>query len=156
MIVGFTITDFNGNEDAAVEFIRRVCILESPDIAQNIVDAGVGVNIFSMSLSPQELKVQPFENTPIETKEGKLLLASAVNFNLELHYNGDILRLVPTEYIYIEPNEVSQFSEYLDQGLVKIIREPDGGGDIEIDAWILAENIWNDNGIWVDSETWND
>jgi hypothetical protein len=23
-------------------------------------------------------------------------------------------------------------------------------------VWILATNFWNDNGIWIDSETWND
>lgn len=23
-------------------------------------------------------------------------------------------------------------------------------------SWILASNSWNDSGVWVDSETWND
>lgn len=22
--------------------------------------------------------------------------------------------------------------------------------------WILAEDLWNDNGVWIDTETWND
>lgn len=127
MIVGFTITDFRGYEDAAIEYINKVCILESPDIARNIVAAGPGVNIFSKGITLSELQGQPFISTPIETQDGKYILASAVNFNLELLYNSSILRLVPTEYIYIEPNEVPQFKEYIHQGLVKVIPEFMGG-----------------------------
>lgn len=152
MIVGFTITDFKGHEQEAVEYIQKVCILESPDIAQNIVDAGVGVNIFSKSIVLSELQAQPFSATTIETQDGKYLLVSEVNFNLELLYNGSILRLVPTEYIYIEPDEVSQFEEYISQGLVKLIPEINLGGQ----KWILDEGSWNDSGIWVDSDFWRD
>lgn len=25
-----------------------------------------------------------------------------------------------------------------------------------VDVWILADGTWNDNGIWIDTETWND
>lgn len=152
MIVGFTITDFKGHEKEAAEYIRRVCILESPDIAQNIVDVGPGVNIFSKAIVLSELHSQPFSTTPIETQDGKYLLVSAVNFNLELLYNSSILRLVPTEYIYIEPDEVSQFGEYVSQGLVKLIPEVNLGGQ----KWILDEGSWDDSGIWVDSDYWRD
>lgn len=152
MIVGFTITDFKGHEKEAAEYIRRVCILESPDIAQNIVDAGPGVNIFSKAIVLSELQSQPFSTTPIEIQDGKYLLVSAVNFNLELLYNSSILRLVPTEYIYIEPDEVSQFGEYVSQGLVKLIPEVNLGGQ----KWILDEGSWDDGGIWVDSDYWRD
>ena len=65
MIVGFTITDFKGHEEEAVEYIQKVCILESPDIAQNIVNAGPGVNIFSKAIVLSELQAQPFSATPI-------------------------------------------------------------------------------------------
>ena len=123
MIVGFTITDFKGHEKEAVEYIRKVCILVQPDIAQNIVDAGVGVNIFSSAVTLSELQQQPFSAVPIETEDGKYLLVSAVNFSLELFYNGRILRLVPTQYIYIEADEVSQFDWYLKKGLVKVFPE---------------------------------
>ena len=152
MIVGFTITDFKGHEKEAVEYIQRVCILESPDIAQNIVDAGPGVNIFSKAIVLSELQSQPFSATPIETQDGKYLLVSLVNFNLELLYNSSILRLVPTEYIYIEPDEVSQFEEYINQSLVKLIPEISLGGQ----KWILDEGSWDDSGIWVDSDYWRD
>ena len=152
MIVGFTITDFKGHEQEAVEYIQKVCILESPDIAQNIVDVGPGVNIFSKAIVLSELQSQPFSATPIETQDGKYLLVSEVNFNLELLYNSSILRLVPTEYIYIEPDEVSQFEEYISQGLVKLIPEINLGGQ----KWILDEGSWDDSGIWVDSDFWRD
>ena len=152
MIVGFTITDFKGHEREAVEYIQKVCILESSDIARNIVDAGPGVNIFSKAIVLSELQSQPFSATAIETQDGKYLLVSEVNFNLELLYNSRILRLVPTEYIYIEPNEVSQFEEYISQGLVRLIPEINLGGQ----KWILDEGSWDDSGIWVDSDFWRD
>lgn len=152
MIVGFTITDFKGQEKAAVEYIRKVCILESSEIAQNIVDVGPGVNIFSKAVVLSELMAQPFSATPIETQEGKYLLASLVNFNLELLYNSSILRLVPTGYIYVELNEISQFEDYLKQGLVGVIPEMNLDGQ----RWILSNGFWNDDGIWVDSNYWRD
>lgn len=149
MIVGFTITDFKGHKQEAVEYIQKVCILESPDIAQNIVDAGPGVNVFSKAIVLSELMAQPFSATPIETQDGKYLLVSSVNFNLELLYNSSLLRLVPTEYVYIEVSEVSQFEEYISQGLVKLIPEINLGRG---QKRILEEGSWGDSGIWVDSD----
>ena len=152
MTVGFTITDFKGHEKEAVEYIQKVCILESPDIAQNIVDAGPGVNIFPNDIDIAELQSQPFSVTTIETQDDKYLLVSAVNFNLELLYNDGVLRLVPTEYVYIEPSEVSQFEVYIKRGLVKLM--PDAG--LVGQKWILEDGSWDDNGIWVDSNYWRD
>lgn len=152
MIVGFTITDFKGHKQEAVDYIKRVCILESSEIAWNIVNSGTGVNIFSKAIVLSELEEQPFETTPIETQDGKFLLISAVNFNLELLYNGRTLRLVPTEYIYIGPNEISQFLEYINQGLVRLIPEINLVGQ----KWILNMGSWDDSGIWVDSDFWKD
>ena len=151
MIVGFTITDFRGCEKKAVEFIRKMCILESPDVAQNIVDAGPGVNIFSLAVTLTDLKEQPFLTTPIEVQDDRHLLISIVDFNIELLYNGDILRLVPTGYIDIAPDEAFQFKEYVRQGLVRIIPEVDFGSQ-----WILDKGNWDDNGVWVDSDYWRD
>lgn len=152
MIVGFVITDFRGHEDAAIKYIQKVCILESSEIAKNIVDSGPGINIFSKGIILSELKAQPFLTSTIETQDDKYLLVSSVNFNLELLYNGSILRLLPTEYIYILPSELSQFEEYLKQGLVRVIPEVNISGK----KWILEGGSWNDNGIWVDTDFWRD
>ena len=80
------------------------------------------------------------------------MIVSIVNFNLELLYNNAILRLLPTEYIYVEPSEVFQFETYLKQGLVRAI--PDlFSSDID---WILQSGFWNDDNVWVDSAMWRD
>lgn len=152
MIVGFTITDFKGHEADAIKYIQRVCILDSPDVAKNIVAAGPGVNIFSTVITVVDLNAQPFSSVPIETEDGKYILVSIVNFNLELLYNSRILRLVPTEFVHIEPDEVAQFEEYISQGLVRTIPEVNKDGQV----WILDEGDWNDAGIWVDSDFWRD
>ena len=152
MIVGFTITDYKGHEDDAVAFIRKKCILESPTIAENIVKAGTGINIFSNSISESDLASQPFKSVPIVLKEKKLILVSIVNFNLELTYNEKTLRLVPTEYIYIDPSEIMQFIDYIKQGLVRVIPEITEEGQV----WILEDGEWNDSGVWIDSAFWRD
>lgn len=151
MIVGFTITDFKGHQKEAVEFIKKVCILGDAQIATNIVEAGVGVNIFC-NVTAAELKAQPFSATPIETQDGRYIVASIVNFNLELLYNSRILRLVPTEFIFVDAKEVAQFTTYIHQGLVRTIPE-----FVSEDAvWILENAKWNDAGIWVDNKEWRD
>lgn len=154
MIVGFTITDFNGHEDEAIKYIQRVCVLEDPKVAENIVAVGAGVNVFAQNVALSDLNKQSFSATPIETQDGKFLVVSAVNFNLELLYNGSILRLIPTEYVYITPDEVSQFLQYAEQKLIKFY--PDVVSDGEENKWILDEGLWNDSGVWVDSDFWRD
>ena len=150
MIVGFSITDFRGNEASAVEYIKRVCILESPKVAESIVRAGTGINIYSRNIVASELAAQPFGSRLIETIEGTSLLISMVNYNLEITFNGRPLRLSPAEFIYIDPSESFQFKEYLNQNLVKIV-PPEKGDD---GFWILTNTNWNDNGIWGDDEAW--
>ena len=151
MIVGFTITDLKGYHKEAIEFIKKVCILEDAQIAENIVEVGEGVNVFC-SVTLAELNAQPFSTTPINTQDGKFIVASIVNFNLELLYNSRILRLNPTEYIYVDAKDVAQFSTYIHQGLVKTIPEFVS----ENSVWILENAEWNDNGIWVDNKEWRD
>lgn len=153
MIVGFTITDLNGNRQAAIDYIRKVCIIEDQTIPENIVDAGRGVNIYSNVIDLTELMSQPFSATPIETQAGKHLLISIVNFNLELKYNEDILRLVPTEFVFITPQEVAQFKLPIRQGLVRVIPEVVLEDGVK---WILHDGYWDDEGIWVDPDFWRD
>lgn len=152
MIVGFTIIDFKGHEDAAIRYIEKVCILEDSKIAENIVKAGVGVNVYSNAIELSELRSQPFDSIPIETQEGRHIVASIVNFNLELLFNGKIIRLVPTEYMYIPSKEVAQFKTYVKQGIVKLIPDVFSG----VTTWVLENGKWEDSGIWIDNEIWRD
>lgn len=155
MIVGFSIVDLQGHKDDAIEFIRRNCILDNQEIAVNIVEAGSGVNVYANDLTTEILEGLPFEVSPIEVNYGKVLLVSAVNFNLEITYNNRPLRLKPTEYREINPNEVAQFLLEIKQRLV--VTFPKVPTDIEeLQRWILAYGSWDDNGYWIDSERWRD
>ena len=86
MIVGFTL--LGGNKKEIANFIRKYCILESPEIADNIAALGKEINVFSKGLDESSFLGATFSYTPIETVEGKIIVASAVDFNLEVTYNG--------------------------------------------------------------------
>lgn len=150
MIVGFTINGGNLKEIAA--FIRKYCILESPEIADNIAKLK-GVNVFSKSLDEEALSEATFAFTPIKTKDGKVIVASAVNFNLEVEYNGRIKRITPTEYFYINSSEIGQFKKYVQQKLLAFIPNSEAMGS---GKWILENAFWNDGGVWTDFENWKD
>lgn len=153
MIVGFTINNVGGNPKELSDFIRKYCILEFPEIADNIVKLGKGVNVFSTSLTVEAFNGVSFDYSLIETKDGEVIVASAVDFNLEVEYNGRIKRLNPTEYFYINVKEVSQFKEYVRQKLLAFIPNAEG---VNNGRWILSDSFWNDGGIWIDFENWKD
>lgn len=152
MIVGFKILDLRGNEKAAADYIRKVCILESPDIADNIVRVGAGVNVFPPKVNSVELAAQPFKSELIELLDGEVIVASAVDFRLEVLYNGHLKGLAPTEYLRIKPTEIEQFSTYIMQGLMRSFPDYYSIGS----PWILGKGTWNDSGIWVDENKWRD
>lgn len=152
MIVGFVITSFNGHEDAAVDYIRKVCVLDEPDMAQNIVNSGVGVNVFSDNIELGELRGQPFSADVIEVSNGECLIVSIVEFNLEVLHKGVLHRLRPTEYLRVPVSEAVEFSDYIRQNLVRVIpsiKEYD-------DTWLLSEGKWSDEGDWIDSSNWDE
>ena len=152
MIVGFTITDFNGHEAEAIEFIRKVCVLENPEVAKNIVAAGVGVSVYSPNLTRELLNSQPFSCTPIETQAGRFLLVSNVDFLLEFSYADNVVRLEPTHYIYIPVSQAKtkNIAELHKKNLIVLIPDPTDGTANRI----LETGSWNDNGIWIDSLEW--
>lgn len=152
MIVGFSILNFRGCEKEAVDFISQVCVLEDPEVAQNIVNLGVGVNVFSKGVTLELLEMQTFECSPIEVGEGEHLVVSTVDFVTELLYNDEVLRLLPTEYVRVSEGEVFQFEEYQKLGIITVIPEVDW----QAKPWILSEGVWNDDGVWIDDCTWED
>lgn len=151
MIVGFIITDFRGHQEEAIKFIQKVCILSSPDVAENIVKAGTGINIFSYNIEGSDINSQPFATALIEVAKNKIIVASAVNFPLEIMYNGSIVRLKPTEYITVDVSEAEKFLNVYDQDLVRFYPDYYNGKE-----WILDEAVWEDANEWQDTEKWED
>lgn len=39
---------------------------------------------------------------------------------------------------------------------VSLVSSRGGEAGIPVGTWILAVNTWDDTGIWLDTETWND
>lgn len=151
-VVGFVITDLKGYKREAADFIRTVCILEDPNVADNIVNAGEGLNIYSLSVTQALLDAQPFDAEVIEREENEYLIVSATNFPVELEFQGELIRLQPTEFIRVSPLFIEEFDFYLNLGLVEQIPH-----EREITVkWILDNNVWDDSGLWIDSKTWND
>nr|DAO11082.1 MAG TPA: hypothetical protein [Caudoviricetes sp.] len=154
MIVGFTILDYKGRQEQAVKFIQRYCLLESPEVAKNIVALGAGVNVFTPNVDADLLSAQPFKCAPIAVEDGKLLVASAVNFNIEFIFNGNSVRLLPTQYFVIEGSDLSQVATLVKRRLLRVY--PDTGGAYGGNFWILSTGAWNDEGVWIDSQSWID
>ena len=151
-VIGFTILNSAGHEEEILKFIREVCILDSDDVAKNIVAAGDYTNVYAKGLTEELLEAQPFDCSPIRTLLGSVVIVSNTNYILELPYNGGLIRLLPTEYKYILPTELLQFETPIRQRLLKVFGE---GSDVGL-PWILEENFWNDFGIWVDEDEWKD
>lgn len=152
MIVGFVIESFLGHEDEAVAFIQRVCLLSDQSIAQSIVTAGPGVNIFSKGVTLEDLQRQPFRCSPIMVEEGEALIATAVNFAVEVEGPKGPIRLLPSQYLKVSASEAIHFFTYEKQGLVKIFPEIEDATK----EWILRNGIWDDSANWKDSSNWKD
>lgn len=153
MIVGFTITDFKGHEQDAVRFIQEHTILRSPAIAENIVAVGPGINVYTRNVTAELLSQQPFDAELIEVREGKRLLISAVDFHIEIQNAGIVHKLSPTEYLEINEDEGALYQPFVDSGHVCMLPEYAKKGN---GYWILKSSLWDDGGIWIDTDIWND
>lgn len=139
MIVGFTIIDANGHEKELSSYIKKVCLLEDSQIIDNIISAGAGVNVWSMGIEEEELYSQQFLFKPIRLIKDKHLIISATDYVIETTFNGNPLRIAPTEYLYVSTEELPQFEELIAIGEVKKI------------SWVLENGCWDDNGYWDDN-----
>ena len=156
MELGFTIKGSSiseSNRRSVIDFLVETCILPNTSIAENIVSTvinGSDVNIYGTNIDYLAVDAQPWEYSIIAIGKGKFLLASAVDFKLELPYKGDLLILKPTESIEVSYEDALTFDKEIKQGLVRIF--PDLA---EADSnWILYNGRWEDNKVWVDSQTW--
>ena len=156
MELGFTIKGSSidkSNRRSVIDFLVDTYILPSRSIAENIVSAvinGSDVSIYGERLDYRAIDAQPWQYEIIAIENGKFLLVSAVDFKLELHLNGELLILGPTESKEVTYDEAVTFEKEVSQGLVRIfpsLSEADSN-------WILYNGIWVDNKGWVDSQTW--
>lgn len=153
MIIGFSITNLNGHQKEAIEYIQRVCILESKQIAVNLVNSGkLPINIFAPYVKLAEEGTMPFDFTLIRTQPNKYIVASVVNFMTELPFNQGSIRLLPTQYVHVSQEEIVQLLPSVKQGLIRTFPEYDENGAI----WILETGYWNDEGTWIDMGDMND
>lgn len=118
MIVGFILGNIGEYKDEAVAFIKSTCFVSDTRVITNIVQAAPGICLYTPDVTEELLALQPFEATPIDVPDGFKLLASAVNFFLEITL-GDTKRLAPTEYFIIPEEEEEIYEDFLKQGLIR-------------------------------------
>lgn len=156
MKLGFTIKGSSiseNNHRSVIDFLIGTYILPNKSIAENIVSEvikGSDVSIYGERLDYHAVDAQPWKYEIISVEDGKFLLVSAVDFKLELHLNGELLILGPTESKEVTYDEAVTFEKEVSQGLVRIfpsLAEADSN-------WILYNGVWVDSKVWVDSQTW--
>lgn len=179
MVVGFVIRDFNGYIDywrtkldrpnseepdlteeeatmlskkAAISFIKEVCVLEDTSVAENIVNAGTGINIWTSSTTEAELDSLPFTCEPIIIESGEYLIISIVDFPVSFPYRESQITLKPTEYVRATYFEAEDIYTWIKQGLLTV-KPKARVSDL---LWILSGGTWSDSRVWLDSESWED
>lgn len=138
MLIGFKITNLNGQREAAIEFIRSVCLLIDPTTAEKLVDGYEKYNIFSDNLTELLLAEQPFDTVPIFTT-ADITCINNTDFKLELGYvdhnkKAQTLQLLPTEYANITIAMMRQFEEYIKNKYIRVVPEfpPGWVGDFTV------------------------
>lgn len=162
MRVGYTIVSlYQPSQEAEfARFLKDTLILEegyADNIARVVAEGGV-VNIFT----PRDLHVAlsgsssyQFKTTfqSIETTDNQYVVASAVDFRLEVPFQGTIKVLAPTEYFITTESLARTLMSEVEQGLLKVYPSfPDTEGA----DWILDGGSWNDSGVWMDEKEWKD
>ena len=143
MIIGFTITDYNGYEQEALDFLKEYCVVNQPGLLESIVASGPGVNIFPTQILTEEiLDAQPFSYEPITTLGGVQLLISGVNFVLEVPIGDEIQRIKPADFFYVESAEA--YLKYINKGFLVVIGQS---------LWILYTGFWVDSNFWDDFDS---
>lgn len=162
MRVGYTIISLyrSSQESEFARFLKDTLILEEgyADNIARVVANGGEINIFTQrdlhealeGLSPYQFKAT-FK--AIETTDDQYVVASAVDFRLEVPFQGTIKVLIPTEYFITTEELARTLMPEVEKGLLKVYPSfPDTEGA----DWILKEGTWNDNGVWMDEKEWED
>lgn len=144
MLVGFTITNFNGRQEETLDFLKEICVVSRPGLLEGIVAAGAEVNIYPTGQITEELlHSQPFSYRPIYTVAGKKLLVSCSDFMLEVPIVHETHRIKPADYFFVD--NLLPYNEWIKRGFVRVI---DGSN------WVLGSGFWNDSGYWDDTALW--
>jgi len=162
MRVGYTIVRLESptQEKEFARFLKEKLILEE-GYADNIAKISANgdlVNIFTPLILKGYLEGRgeyefKTEFSEISVKGPLYLVASAVDFRLEVQYLGTLKVLMPTEYFITTEEMARTLSKEIHQGLLRTYPKlPDEEGKV----WILEEGEWNDNGVWMDEKYWKD
>lgn len=162
MRVGYTIVSlYQPSQEAEfARFLKDTLILEegyADNIAKVVAEGGV-VNIFTqrdLHVALGGSSSYQFKTTfsSIETTGDNYIVASAVDFRLEVHFQDAIKVLAPTEYFITTESLARTLMTYVEKGLLKIYPSfPDAEGA----DWILDGGSWDDSGVWMDEKEWED
>lgn len=161
MRVGYTIKGLSSATQEAefARFLKDTLILEEgyADNIASVLANGDSVNIYTQIDLFSTLEESGYDFSvdyeEILVEDGQYLVASAVDFRLEIPFNGGLVVLTPTEYFKTSENLARTLGTEISQGLVKVYPSLH---IVEGSEWILNEHAWNDSGIWVDEDEWKD
>lgn len=162
MRVGYTIVSLQSvsQESEFERFLKDTLILEegyAGNIARVLAN-GDSVNIYtyrdlSSFLGGQSSYAFKVNYADILVDDNQYLIASAVDFRLEVQFQGDLLVLEPTRYFITTESLARTLWKEISQGLLKAYPSLPS---IEGSNWILENGNWNDSGVWMDEKTWKD
>ena len=162
MRVGYTIVRLESptQEREFARFLKEKLILEEgyADNIAKISANGDSVNIFTPLILKGYLEGRgdyafKTEFSAIDVKGPSYLVASAVDFRLEIQYLDDLKILMPTEYFITTESAARTLSDEIRRGLLRTYpRLPNEEGK----GWILEDGEWNDSGVWMDEKYWED
>ena len=164
MRIGYTILQVapGSQESEFARFLKDTLILEEgyADNIAKVLFEGSSINIYTQRnlddllgnvQSPYNFRV---DFVYIETKnDDEYIVASAVDFRLEIPLEDEIKVLTPTEYFVTTESLARTLTKEIEQGLLKVFPSLP---DIEGADWILNKGKWRDSGVWMDEKEWKD
>ena len=153
MIVGFTLKESTQNarkRESLRKFLEKHTQINA-DTIDNIVQIGMGINVYSTNITENDLLRLPIVTKPITLDNGQGMIISLLSQRLEFSLSdGKFISLVPTGYSYISKDKVSELQWAIDKGLILYMGLTYEG------IWILSTGFWNDSSAWIDTESWRD
>lgn len=145
MIVGFTVTSIStdAQRQALADYVKKVCPV-TDEVANNIANVGIGVNVFSRNVSTDDLENLPLGTQVIQTTPEKLMIISLLSQRLELPIGEKVYSIPPTGFIEINNSDAVGIEWALDNGYIYITPGEDGSFN------------WDDTKYWDDTKLWTE